>query len=313
MSYSKVLAALLLSFASTAFAKTLVISDIDDTIRITHVRSGLRSVGRTATPLGCQTFNSVVKNIVFDDMAPLYRTITQAAVNDGDLDEDVEVHYVSNAPTILGWLLCNHAAFLKAFEFPFADAQHLHMREGGLNNDPEAKRKHKVNTITALIEEELAHPSDNKVLQVIMLGDNGEQDPIVYDEIAQKFDPVRVHIKTFIRNIYGRANGTPLVQGSGANQHQMEFTYSAEVAAHLVQDGILTVDGGDIKSELTTNYFEQMATLIVKKKTLLPSWYNCAGHEHTDYTREPMFTRIQPALQIIAQKIEKTCRMKEIQ
>lgn len=145
-----------------------IISDIDDTVKITEVRKGAQVVL-------ANTFLRPFRPA--PDMQPLYATWTDAAF-----------HYVSAGPTQLSTPL---SAFLRAERFPEGS---LHMRYfrfhlldratwdslGEQILDPAATFDHKIREISAIMR----HFPGRKF---ILVGDSGEKDPEIYREIRNRF------------------------------------------------------------------------------------------------------------------------------
>lgn len=151
--------------------RLLVISDIDDTIKVSHILSNSGKVSRASdvtTP--------------FRGMAELYRAIIQ------ENQQNRRVVYLSNAPaTIAGIpaLMISHKTFLSFNEFPYGEVE---LRENIFD------KNHKINTIRRLIYEE-------KPDTVILFGDNGERDPEVYHQAYLEFGN-KVKMITFIHQMY---------------------------------------------------------------------------------------------------------------
>lgn len=158
-------AGLLLSVCTQA--KTLVISDIDDTIKVSNVLSKSRATGS-----------------FFDDdsrfvgMAEIYQALQNQI-------PDSEFHYVSLAPKVL--MREQHSDFIEENGFPFTA---LHMNSG-IKQDPELKQK----VIRQLL-------IDKKPDLVIYFGDNGQFDTIVYDQMVREFPSIPA--VTYIREAYSK-------------------------------------------------------------------------------------------------------------
>lgn len=148
-----------------ALGKTLLISDIDDTVKLADVPSLVNSA-RYALDSESR----------FAGMAALYELIVQAS-------PDTSVHYLSNAPT---WLMEDtHLDFLSNGKFP----------EGtyyGRSEDSAAY--HKLNRLREIFAKE-------KPDRVIFFGDNGENDALFYSMIQSEFAPQGIEFITFIRLI----------------------------------------------------------------------------------------------------------------
>ncbi len=145
----------------------MVVSDIDDTIKISHVLSSEKFL--TALNLTSH----------FTGMSALYQAIDQSAPG-------VEFAYVSNAP--VQFMTITHQSFLDFNHFPKG---RLYLRENLMVEN------HKVATITRLIQ-------TSKPSKIIMIGDNGEQDASVYHEIAARFPEIPSF--TFIHQVYSTSS-----------------------------------------------------------------------------------------------------------
>jgi len=156
---------LLLAFlcSFSAHAKTIVVADIDDTLKIAHVGSK-----------GDATRRAFRTDLHFSGMSELFALL--------DRSGDVDFYYVSNAPKQL--MGTPHRKFLKEWNFP----------EGGLYlNNNYFGGNHKEETIGEILEEAKADV-------VIFLGDNSEQDAAIYDSLVKKYPSSRAY--QFIRMPY---------------------------------------------------------------------------------------------------------------
>ena len=166
-----------------------VVSDIDDTIKITEIPAGTEIVLR----------NTFLRDFVaLPEMAQIYRALYQDPTN-------ASFHYVSGGP----WPLYNPVAdfLIKKEGFP---AGSFHMRtvnktlsaatflndlkllvEDGFSLSDlsrEETRKHKVAEITTL----MTNLPDR---QFYLIGDSGEKDPEAYGEIRSKFSKLVKEIR----------------------------------------------------------------------------------------------------------------------
>lgn len=156
---------LLLSCFTNVYSKTLIISDIDDTIKNTWVRNKSH-----AALYVLREYNS------FEGMRELYDYLLKNI-------QDSSIHYVSNAPVFI--IAAEHLEFLRLSKFPSGIAYFRQSTED-LN--------FKVNTITALIKKE-------KPDQLILVGDDGEKDTTVYHTIHERYSS-QIKVNTFIRVNY---------------------------------------------------------------------------------------------------------------
>ena len=148
-----------------AWARVLMVSDIDDTIKIANVRNKLEAAG--------YALNSEIR---FYGMAEVYQ---QFAAQTTDLD----IVYLSRAPA---WLLgSQHRRFLSIGEFPQGTY---------IPRSDQPAETHKLFHLRRLIEEK--RPD-----QVVLIGDDTEIDFEVYQQIRQEYLDQKIEFFIFIRVI----------------------------------------------------------------------------------------------------------------
>lgn len=153
----------LLSFSALS-AETILISDIDDTIKVGHIRNKIAAVK-----------NAFKVNNIFLGMADLYHIIKEKT--------DAEVFYLTNAPAeVMKW---SHQTLLYMGNFP---AGSLEIRPIKVSS-----KTFKAQRLKELIERE-------KPTNVILVGDNGEHDNTFYHGIAQQYPEIKFY--TYIRAAY---------------------------------------------------------------------------------------------------------------
>lgn len=160
---------LLVLFFSQTFAKTIVISDIDDTIKVAHIRSKTDKL-----------ITAFKTNNIFLGMADVYEKIKLH-------NKDAKVFYISNAPESL--MKLSHHALVSNGHFP---NDGILLRTKGAS---ETEFKHIA--LEKLIKEQ--NPST-----VVLFGDNGEHDVNFYQTVASKFPEIK--FVTFIRVLYDLDN-----------------------------------------------------------------------------------------------------------
>lgn len=245
----------LFAFAATP-KKVLLISDIDDTIKSSHV---LSKVGETA-----RVANVTVR---FNGMAQLYQLI----VNENP--SSTKIVYLSNAPKkILGIpaLQYLHQTFLSFNRFPPGEVD---LRESIFEKD------HKIKEIRRLLINE-------KPDVVIMIGDNGENDAAIYRQATLEFANQGLTMVSFIHQLYSTKPGfIDSVLGTNSfseigkilEQDQTGFVTPIEIALQLNQQGLL----GSDKVAWMVQY---VAPVIVKESYFdsdaigaitFPSYMNC--------------------------------------
>lgn len=153
--------------------KVIVISDIDDTIKISHVRNTPAKIVRGFLPYA-----------VFPGMNYLYHTI-------GTQFRRANFYYVSAALKTVSFYM--HS---KTLEYAAVPPGELILREG------QSKQDFKLSALRRIL-------SSNSTKRVIMFGDNAEYDPIVYDQIRREFPQKRFLI--FMRKAY--PDGNPILEG----------------------------------------------------------------------------------------------------
>jgi len=167
-----------ISFSSQA--KIFLISDIDDTIKISEVLDFKKSL-----------INAVKtdEDNAFKGMARLYQSLR-------DSHPALEFYYVSNAPRSL--MLYFHREFLRKNSFP----------SGFLALNPQMGGSHKIPIIQKILSS--AQGGD----EVVLIGDDGEKDSEVYAFLADHYPHLLFH--QFIRVNYGPHKGHALLKNQKA-------------------------------------------------------------------------------------------------
>jgi len=215
----------------TAQAKTIVVSDIDDTLKIAHVLDRM-----DALEYALQTGN------IFGGMSTLFNEIQKN-------DPDIKFFYVSNAPAAL--MQEFHQEFIDVNKFP---AGPVRLRSGFFQNDFKVTELHKI------IQDE--EPDD-----VILVGDNGERDSEIYEQIKIERPGVRFH--TYIRRNYSGVLGSPL------KSEQFEFVTAWDFLLHLRKDGF-------ISDQQTQEFLPKFASAYLQEpedqrygNIIIPNWTDC--------------------------------------
>lgn len=158
-------------FSHAADQQLLLVSDIDDTLKITHVDDKDRAV-----------WNGVFTTRAFAGMAELYRGIVQ--------DTGAEVVYLSSSPAVLRPRI---ADLLRKNGFP---AGMLVLRT---LKSPRDRREYKLDALNSLAQITSA--------SMILVGDDTQQDPEIYEEFMRSH-PAQV-ASIHIRRIRARALPAP--------------------------------------------------------------------------------------------------------
>jgi len=141
----------------------LLISDIDDTVKITHVTSKLRAAGR-----------GLLRNAVYAGMASLYREL------------GAELVFVSGSPQTLESKL--RRTLIKKAGFPEA---RFVLRNWLKERDLLAFKRHRLN--------ELAQETNQRLL---LIGDDSEHDPELFLELADALPAGRVAAVYIRQNVH---------------------------------------------------------------------------------------------------------------
>lgn len=239
--FSTLVAVFLFSVTTWAASpEILVVSDIDDTLKISHVLSSWDSFMNAGR----------YKNH--------FRGMSEILVK---LEKDQGTHakfaYVSNAPKSL--MEGSHRKFIALNGFPLGA---LYVR------DKLDENQHKLVTIQKLIDE-------NKPEYVVLIGDNGENDPKFYEAIVKK-NP-KIQFLTLIHRVYTSKKGAK-DQGSPIFPGQLSYVTSVEVAEEFFYTKLI--------SENSFNSFVKaiVPEILIEKMTestgtlAFPKWMNCADH-----------------------------------
>jgi len=177
-----------------------VISDIDDTVKITEVRNQQQVL--------LNTFVRAFKAV--PGMAEHYQNLAR--------NSQTRFHYLSSSPI---QLLPALAGFLADAGFPLGS---MHLRESTtwrtLIPGSGESRAHKLAAIARLME-------DFPLRRFLLIGDSGELDPEIYGEVARK-RPERVE-GVVIRDVTG--------EGRDAARYARAFEGVASERWHIFRDG----------------------------------------------------------------------------
>lgn len=240
MKNAKLLVAALLSLSSLqTWAQTLLVTDMDDTIKVSYVLDKDSAVA-----------NAAMIHNAFLGMPHLYKIIE----NDADV---IAIKYLSNAPRkLIGDL---HEKFLNFNHFPkgeFVARSWFDLRSGNA---------HKVNSLRRFIKQ-------YKPKALILVGDNGEADVEVYNQIRTEFP----HIlgPTYIRQAYS-SFGFSDNFAKPLEDNQTPFASSIDIAMDLYKRGYLRLDS-------FTQHINKIVPAILAEEedenrgaTAFPEWYDC--------------------------------------
>lgn len=238
-------------FAFNINAKTLIISDIDDTLKQTYVvgnkLGGLRVTNQYAglskvyNALACYDLDQQTYEFCINNQGMMH-------------SRDVQLNYVTGAP---GKLRLLGREFLQESGFPVGVVR-------GRESTRESTHDFKLRTITKLLKQ---LPEFD---YVIMIGDNGEHDPKVYHEIEKHFPNKKIH--SFIHMVY---NTGIFEKDRGVNPYEGQKVYltSADLALSLFELGLVNENVVLEASKTVSKYALSREEDIYEK--VLPEWTRC--------------------------------------
>lgn len=256
--------------------KVLLISDIDDTIKLSLVLSHIGMVNR-ATDITSP----------FRGMAQLYQWIINMN------PQSTKLVYLSNAPEEIAGIPAirfSHEMFLAYNKFPEGE---MILREDLNNAD------HKIQAIRRLIDQE-------KPEVVILVGDNGERDSEVYHQVVTEFKDAGIQFVSFIHQLYSTKVPDYLPTalafiGKPIFTEQIGFVTPIEIALELRDQSLLN-------SEAVQWMVNNVSPFIVRERAFVsigfrpmtfPNFSNCS-----DFVWRWKKT---PDLMPLIQKLENKC------
>jgi hypothetical protein len=185
-------------------SKIILISDNDDTLRIMGVKAS-------------QDFwrDPANKSIRFKSLAgmlPLYKALAENGVT---------IEYVSGNPNG-----ASTQKFLSENHYPAGEL--VHRLDQSITVE-----EFKVQKITEIIK--AAAAQDPKV-KFILVGDNGEKDPVSYGKIKSNGELSKFVLRVYIHKLYSDRSGTALQEG------QIAYVTPAEIAVDLSSEGLISDD-----------------------------------------------------------------------
>lgn len=254
-------AALIVAFSSAGHAQNrMVISDIDDTLKMSHVLDTTEALKNAAL-----SWNEFV------GMSDLFDSL--------DREQNLSFEYVTNAPQDL--MEAFHTLFLLVNQFP----------QGRLHLNPDLfSQTFKVEKIHEILDEK-------RPTEVLLIGDNGERDIEVYEQIRRDYP--RIKFTIFIHQVYSSKNsdetGKLLLPG------QIGFVTSLDAAVVLAQQGWLSPAGRDRVLRLLPKFLKEKKSPDDDESAFIPAWMDCSDYQGVLNSREK-------TLATLSSKIQNRCR-----
>lgn len=241
-----IIAASLLVLSTLAFAdqETILITDMDDTIKNSHVLDTDSTIANAFNP-----------KQAFMGMPELYESL----LADKKVDEIV---YLSNAPK---WLMYPfHRRFLRKEGFPQGRL---------LLNLTLSKKNHKLNSIRNIVENE--NPKE-----LILVGDNGEHDTEVYATIAKEYPDLK--ITTYIHQVYSQI-GFHNNFGKLLEENQIGFATALDLSVELMNRSSLSEDSYvKLVNDIVIKALEEGNYREHGRPIMFPAWLDCRDYKVTE-------------------------------
>jgi phosphatidate phosphatase APP1 len=230
---------LFLGFAFKAQAQIMVVSDVDDTIKVSHVLDKDSTLA-----------NGPLIHNAFLGMPELYHAIVEHP-------QMLTLKYLSNAPKrFIGDI---HQKFLRANHFPKGELVTRRWRQIFSGNN------HKLDSLRSFIKE-------HQPREMILIGDNGEADTEIYAQIRREFPQITgpTYIRVAYSMIARREQGKPLLPG------QTGFASSIDVALDLLNRGYLKMEAVEELVKATVPELLSEGSREERGHPIaFPAWYDC--------------------------------------
>lgn len=235
----KTLIVALLLISSVGYSKTLIVSDIDDTIKIAHVRNTWDMI-----------WYSQVTTNAFKGMTETYGAVLNEDLSNNEPNS--EVIYVTNADSL--FMGNSHTEFIKKNHFPEGK---IFFQKNDLDVD------HKYNTIKSYLEK-------NSFDKLIMVGDNGQEDINFYSRITDEFKD-KIFIRTYIRKVYGAPTEVvPFKEG------QIPFVSPLEILQDLEKSGFISLESYySVSNMIAQEIVDEKDNISSYDPQYFPKWLNC--------------------------------------
>ena len=234
----KLIFTLLLILPQLVFSQSvLIVSDMDDTIKVSHVLDPDSAIGNTIA----------VKN-AFMGMPELYQRLAK-------IESATPIHYLSNAPRKI--MIKSHRKFIRINKFP----------KGELVLNPETiDSEHKIKSLRKMIEK--FQPDE-----MILIGDNGEHDSEVYAQIRKEYPHIGgltyIHL-AYSKFGYEGSFGKPLLD------NQIGWATSLDLALDLMFKGIIEMkDYLQVVEAVEERALAEKNDVVRNRQMMFPAWFDC--------------------------------------
>ncbi len=254
-------------------AKTMIISDIDDTIKISHILGYKFSALRMKKEF---TGLSALYNAFICNKEESQKKRTYCKNNRGLVHSDKRwVNYVTGAP---GRLQVFGREFLSLTSYPQGVVK-------GKGSHSVGTHEFKRSEISNIIK-------NTNMNSYILIGDNGEHDPIAYYEASQKFP--KKDINMYLHKIYSLDNNEDEV-GKKLEKNQVPYLTASDLAVHFYKKKLIEEKDVLRISKLVLSDLQHPDNF----ENVIASWFRC-----TDFFNEydyPKVTLKEKTLDILRQ------------
>lgn len=268
---SLIILSLLVSLNTSA--RSILVSDVDDTIKVSNV---LDKDSTAANVL-------MLKN-AFIGMPELYAEISK-------INGMSAVKYLSNAPK--KGMAKIHQKFLEINNFPDGELvarSFWDLRSGN---------KHKIESIKKFI-------SVYKPTKLILIGDNGEADSVVYSTITKKHS--QIGALTYIRQAYSSLGynknfSQPLLEG------QIPFASSLDISVDLYKRGVFSIETLiKLVNSIAPAIIDEAVDEERGRQMAFPEWYDCRDYQLPELPVLPDL-KANDLLQKYGAKVQNRCSL----
>lgn len=221
-----------------AHSQTLLVSDIDDTIKLANIHD-----------LTSAAFYAFDEESSFLGMSELYNFVKQD-------NSDIQIAYLTRAPD---WFMAKtHKRFLRKGKFPSGH----YIPRNKYSSD-----EHKIKSLRNLIQA-------YKPQKVILIGDNGEADANVYATIAGEYASQGIRFYQYIRILYSKNDKS--AQGSVLFEGQVGFVSPLELSLELERAGFIKTSSVDWMMDVIGGSFVLQRSYQAEGRVAFPYYMNCS-------------------------------------
>ncbi len=202
-----------------ANSRCLIVSDIDDTVMISHA-------AKTLTMIGMTLFGNALTRQIFPGTPELYQSLHHGT--SGVESEDNPFAFVSSSPYNL------HGLIQLIFKENRIPRGAFFMTDWGIDHEKWFKKSHGDHKLGAIRDVMDWFPDR----PVILIGDSGQHDPYIYKQVAEEFPGKVAHI--LIRNVSTDSEIKDLreeMEKDGPLEAPLSFFKDSLEAAALLREG----------------------------------------------------------------------------